>query len=217
MENQLVPTTETTPPTNTEVPPAFDIAAIFKTVQTLTQKVTQDSKHEEGGEKQEGGADFAKVFASIGKVLSEPSDEMDEVKKSFSGLGKNGSGSGSGNPFEILGGMGGLGGMLSSLIPNQTAQNNPADQHNVHATHQDVNITKEEKPLLPVKEKTVVLEVTEQEINDQITKKFTIDVAEKNMPSDVFALELVLEKNKYFYKFFLKERNLNLSFILDVN
>ena len=52
--------------------------------------------------------------------------------------------------------------------------------------------------------------------DEGITKKFTIDVGEKGAPSDVFALELQLEKGKYFYKFFLKERNLNLSFLLDL-
>ena len=180
-------------------------------MQTLTQKVTSDLKPGEG--EGEGKApDISKVFASIGKILGEPSKEMDDVKSSLNNLSGGFNPGAPGAP-----GADGVapppafnfGSIFSSLM-----QPPP-----LHATHQEGsdNLTPpDEKPLLPIGEKTVVLEVTQQELNDEITKKFTIDVAEKGHPSDVFALELNLEKNKHFYKFLLKERNLNLSFLLDI-
>lgn len=210
--NQMIVSDET--PTQQQ-PPPFDIGAIFKTVQMLTQKVTSELKPEEGSTEDGKPPDIAKVFSSIGKILSEPSREMDDVKKTFANLGKGGGG-GSGS-----GGGGGAPGLnLGSIFSSLLKQQQPQPTDNVQATHQDKSTTQTtnqlQEPLLPVGEKTVVLEVTEQELNDGVTKKFTIDVAEKGTPSDVFALDLQLEKNKFFYKFFLKERNLNLSFLLDL-
>lgn len=201
------------PSTKQQQAPPFDIGAIFKTVQMLTQRVTSELHPQDAEDGSQASPDIAKVFSSIGKVLSEPSEEMDEVKSTFSKLGSGG-----------LGGLGGAGGgapgglNIGSIFSSLLQQPQPQTTDNVQATHQDESTTPATQPqaLLPVGEKTVVLEVTEQELNECTTKKFTIDVAEKGAPSDVFALELQLEKGKYFYKFFLKERNLNLSFLLDL-
>ena len=163
-------------------PPAFDIGAIFKTVQMLTQKVTSDLKPEGGTEgEQQNPPDIAQVFSSIGKVLGESSEEMEDVKKTFSNLGKAGAGAGAG-----AGGLpAGLnfGSILSSLMkPPQAPQQAPQQtSDNVHATHQDVNIPPE-KALLPFAEKTVVLEVTENELNEGVIKKFTVNLAEHGEP-----------------------------------
>lgn len=203
---------------SSDKPPAFDIGAIFKTIQTLTQRVSSELKTEPGNEDSlQQPPDIAKVFSSIGKILSEPSKEMEDVKNSLSNLGKGaGAGAGAMNPMDMIGALtngggngGGLGSMFSSLL------NQPNNTKDVHVTHQDEPKPEEDKPLMPINDKTVVLEVTEQELNENIIKKFTIDVTENGTP-DIFALELPLEKNKFFYKFFLKERNLNLSFLLDI-
>lgn len=223
--NQLTTTADdnNTPaaPTQQQPPPMpFDIGAIFQTVQTLTQRVSSELKPPDGTEEMNTGAppDIAKVFSSIGKVLAEPSKEMEDVKKSLSsfGVGANTAGSSDGAvppppAFNI-------GSLFSSILMPQAAR--PKDEV-LHATHQDADAGHHEKlidpPKKPITEKTVVLEVTEQELQEGAIKKFTIDVAEDNAGErDVFALELQLQANKYFYKFFLKERNMNLSFILDI-
>jgi hypothetical protein len=196
-------------------PPGLDLGAIFKTVQVLTQKVKSDLQPagEEEGEQQKP-PDIARVFSSIGKILGEPSKEMNDVKNTISNLGKAAAGGGPPGPDGAGGPVFADGGFNFSQIFSALVK--PPQSHNVQATHQDTIATPPEKPLSPVTEKTVVLEVTEKELNEEVVKKFTINLAENGQSDDVFALELQLEKTKYFYKFFLKERNINLSFLLDI-
>lgn len=201
----------------------FDITNLFKTVSVLTQQITSDLKPKEGGDQNQEPPDIGKIFASIGKVLSEPNNsEVNNLKNTFSGIKlptappntptNDDSTSSSSSSSPLLGGLD-FGKLFSSLmVPPQP----PSSQVQASHQNQEQQLQELEQPLHPISEKTVVLEVTQQDLVDEVIKKFTIDVAERNTKPDVFKLELPLEKNKTYYKFFLKERNLNLIFHLDV-
>jgi hypothetical protein len=195
-QNEMTVDNTTTPPVAFPMA-GFDFSSIMKTVSEITKKVTSDLKPTDDGPPPEIG----QVFASLSKVLAEP-----ESNKSLDGI-RNSLKSGYG-----IDNIGDVGNMFGNMF--SAAQKNPPP---VNATHQVEQIADSAAPppLIPRGEKTVVLEVKESEVESEATKKFTIDVSETATP-DIFALELKLEKEKFFYKFLLKERHLNLSIILDV-